>query len=92
MSKLAFQINGTVVCNVVVEYNGQLLRAYRLDNGEYIGKAAMVLGVNNRPTGRWSYELNDAKDDKHVGSQNWNAGYNYVDAMVKMLKRAKIVK
>lgn len=90
MSKLAFQIGGKVVCNVSVENQGLTLNAYRLDNNDLIGHVFAVVGSNNRPTGSWGYALNDAKDDKHVGSQNWHAGNNRVDAMVKMLKRAKL--
>jgi len=92
MSNLAFQIDGKVVCKVVAEQRGWVLKAYRLDNDEYIGHVSAVVGSCNRPTGQWMYELNDGIDSKHKGSNNWHAGNNCKDAMIKMLKRAKLVK
>jgi len=88
MSKLGFQIEGKVICDVEVDHGGWTLRASK--DGKPIGKVAVVLGASNRPTGRWSYELH-SEDKTKKAPDNWNAGADYKTAMIAMLKRAKVI-
>jgi hypothetical protein len=86
-NKSNFQI-GNDTYTLELEYNGQIMRVSK--DGQPIGKVAAVLGASNRPTGNWSYELHsDDKTKKAPGE--WYAGRTWQAAMMKMLKRAKLI-